>query len=215
MKKLFPLILLVILIFHFTFTILSVGNYNPITHKINREIEGYMNPIFEQNWHLFAPDPISNNTAIQVQYQEKNSNKKSEWLEVTQTMTEQMHKNYFSPYNRIGRIANAVSENMLTVDSETLDLIKKLKKEGKSNELKKIDDLKEKKYNTNLKMLNSYTSAYLKSVYPNKDIKSIKIRILKKEGTPFSKRKEEKNSKWTIIHTTKKIPFDSKTPSLI
>ena len=96
-----------------------------------------MNPIFEQNWHLFAPDPISNNTAIQVQYQEKDSNNKSEWLEVTQAMTKQMHKNYFSPYNRIGRIANAVSENMLTVDSETIDLIKKLKKEGKSNELKK------------------------------------------------------------------------------
>lgn len=215
MKKLFPLILMLVLIFHFTCTILSVGNYNPITHKVNKEVESYMNPIFEQNWHLFAPDPISNNTAVQVQYQEKNSKEKSEWLEVTQSMTRQMHKNYFSPYNRIGRIANAVSENMLTVDSETIDLIEKLEKEGKNKELKKIDDLKEEKYNANLKMLNSYTSAYLKSVYPNKNIENIKIRILKKESVPFSKRKEEKNSKWTIIHTTKKISFDSKTPSLI
>jgi hypothetical protein len=51
---------------HFLVTALFVGPLNPIKLAWGDEITSYMTPYFEQNWSLFAPDPISEERGMLV-----------------------------------------------------------------------------------------------------------------------------------------------------
>ncbi|RIL26988.1 hypothetical protein BUY98_14735, partial [Staphylococcus gallinarum] len=62
---------------------------------------------------------------------------------------------------------------------------------------------------------NKYSSSYLKSVYPEKDIKGIKIRILKKDSIPYSQRKKKVENNWKIMHVTKQLPFYNDMPPIV
>jgi len=42
---------------HLTIHLLYLAPINPITKNYQSKIEKYMDPLFTQNWHLFAPEP--------------------------------------------------------------------------------------------------------------------------------------------------------------
>ncbi|RIL26950.1 hypothetical protein BUY98_14775, partial [Staphylococcus gallinarum] len=147
-----PLFLTCLLILHFIFVILSVMPLNPITNKMGSFVNTYVNPVFTQNWNLFAPDPIDNNTAIQVKYTETN-NKKSEWIDVTSSMIKEMHVNYISPYNRISRMPESIVTEMIGIEPNVKYLKEEYEKRN-NKEHKKIDEMQQKKYQRNLTILN-------------------------------------------------------------
>lgn len=39
---------------------------NPVSQRYAKQIDWWMNPLFTQNWRLFAPDPISENVTVQA-----------------------------------------------------------------------------------------------------------------------------------------------------
>ncbi|GGM49029.1 hypothetical protein GCM10012275_19930 [Longimycelium tulufanense] len=55
-----------ILLIHFGMTVLYNTPTNPVKKTFDPAVRAYMVPVFEQNWLLFAPDPIVDNHAIEV-----------------------------------------------------------------------------------------------------------------------------------------------------
>jgi uncharacterized protein DUF5819 len=54
---------------HLAAVFFSIAPANMISQRYQREINAYIGPEFQQNWQLFAPNPISANTAIEVRVQ--------------------------------------------------------------------------------------------------------------------------------------------------
>jgi hypothetical protein len=51
---------------HLGTVFLSIAPANTISQRYQREIDAYVYPEFEQNWQLFAPNPINVNNAVEV-----------------------------------------------------------------------------------------------------------------------------------------------------
>lgn len=59
---------------------------NAISQRYQGVIDGYMNPEFEQNWQLFAPNPIDVNNTVEVRVQTLTANGNrppSAWINLT------------------------------------------------------------------------------------------------------------------------------------
>ena len=55
---------LAVTLVHLVLVFLYVAPPNPISQRLNRPIQAWVSPYFEQNWLLFAPNPESNKTQI-------------------------------------------------------------------------------------------------------------------------------------------------------
>lgn len=202
MKKIhycIPVLLSILVITHFTIVISDVIPYNPITNKHEQSIDKYMNPLFSQNWHLFAPDPVAHNDGIQVKVEFKNK-QDSGWVDITTPMIDQMHANYFSPLNRMARISTGIVSELTSEEELVLNYRKKLEEtEEKKEQVKELDKQQEKEFEQNEMLLYRYGSAYAKYLYPEESIKSIEMRIIRQDNTPFSKRKNPIDKKWKVV----------------
>ncbi|THA23377.1 hypothetical protein E4198_24655 [Streptomyces sp. RKND-216] len=52
------------LLVHFTLSFLHVAPANPVSHRYQNLIDGYVQPYFLQNWHLFAPEPVNTDRGV-------------------------------------------------------------------------------------------------------------------------------------------------------
>jgi len=55
-----------VLALHFGFTFLHVAPANPVSQQLAPAVGLWMSPFFDQNWELFAPDPVSRDTGLLV-----------------------------------------------------------------------------------------------------------------------------------------------------
>jgi hypothetical protein len=51
---------------HLAATFLYNAPANPVSQRYAGQVDDWMNPLFQQNWRLFAPNPLSENVAVQV-----------------------------------------------------------------------------------------------------------------------------------------------------
>jgi hypothetical protein len=58
--------LLVLFVFHVGMHILYLAPINPATNDYSHQVHLYMDTLFSQNWHLFAPEPAT--SGLQLQY---------------------------------------------------------------------------------------------------------------------------------------------------
>ena len=56
-------------LWHLIAVFLYVAPQNPVSQKFNNQITGYINPVFSQDWNLFAPNPIQDNVYIEARVQ--------------------------------------------------------------------------------------------------------------------------------------------------
>lgn len=71
---------------HLTAVFLFVAPSNTITNEHNETIRGYVFPEFEQNWKLFAPNPLQRDVAVHARAevrQEDGSRETGEWIDLT------------------------------------------------------------------------------------------------------------------------------------
>lgn len=71
--------------------------------KYTKWTNKYVNPFFEQNWGMFAPNPPTSNLHVFVQYiiPEANSKKYSTWYDIYSPVISQNHHSYFSLNQRL------------------------------------------------------------------------------------------------------------------
>jgi len=55
-----------VLALHFGFTFLHVAPSNPVSQQLAPAVNFWMTPFFDQNWELFAPEPVSRDTGLLV-----------------------------------------------------------------------------------------------------------------------------------------------------
>lgn len=51
---------------HLSATFFYNAPTNPVSQRYSTQIQWWMNPLFNQNWQLFAPNPISENVTVQA-----------------------------------------------------------------------------------------------------------------------------------------------------
>jgi len=205
-----PIALVLVLTIHFSIVLISVIPYSPIYYKTNTIVSAYVNPLFTQVWTLFAPDPVNSNDALQIKL-ELNDGTETDWIDATNPLVEKMYPNYLSPYNRMGRITQSITSQMFTEDPISYELRKSLEsKKNTEKSLKALDKNHQKQYEQFEEYLLRYGSAYAKYLFPNKDIKTIEMRVLKQDSIPFSKRNDNVERPWQVIAEIEKktIPKD-------
>lgn len=79
-------LLLVGVAFHLLFVFLHVAPESQASRKYQEQTREWIFPVFEQNWHLFAPDPLNTNTRVNARVQYRSADgtvTTSEWIDLT------------------------------------------------------------------------------------------------------------------------------------
>lgn len=77
-----------LVVLHFAMTFLWNAPQNPVKDSIGGQVSGYMRPFFEQNWSLFAPNPVNAEDELLVRAQvvdsETGQTRTTDWANPTQ-----------------------------------------------------------------------------------------------------------------------------------
>lgn len=82
-----------VFMFHFLVIGLYLTPLNPVKLHVNPWIMGYVNPVFAQNWHLFAPDPVDSSLSLIGKC--RNGAAESEWFDITYGILGELEKRRF------------------------------------------------------------------------------------------------------------------------
>lgn len=175
-----------IFIFHFAITLFYNFPLNPISNQYNLQIQNYMNPLFTQNWKLFAPNPVSANNMLYIRgnyTDEYGEIKQTNWIDATTPFNMAVHNNRFTPV----RLVNS------TRSSITTELLNQM--DGKKDYLEKIEPNK----SVELIILNRFSSRVLNEIYPNYKFVDIEKKIVVNVFPEYGKGKEtEKNYEYNL-----------------
>lgn len=83
-------------------TFLYLTPPNPVKARWLPVITAFAHPLFAQNWHLFAPDPVRTNFVLSVRC--RTTAGVSPWRDVTQPMLARHHRGRTSPMSRLLRV---------------------------------------------------------------------------------------------------------------
>lgn len=68
---------------HLAMTFLYVAPSNPVSQAYSKQIDAWMLPLFQQDWNLFAPDPLSENVDIKARATVQPSDTVTDWIDLT------------------------------------------------------------------------------------------------------------------------------------
>ncbi|MYW01835.1 DUF5819 family protein [Streptomyces sp. SID3343] len=86
MSAIIALIVVGATVVHVSAVFLHVAPSNTVSTQYREEIDGYIYPFFEQNWALFAPNPVAENFRLQAQSRVRNpdgTTTDSGWTDLT------------------------------------------------------------------------------------------------------------------------------------
>ncbi|WP_234399729.1 DUF5819 family protein [Paenibacillus popilliae] len=182
--------------FHFFIILLHVGPVNPISVKLQPYIMPYINPFFQQNWHLFAPTPMTVNFKIYVRGKYTDTMdqqvKQTEWFDVSSSLIAKNDEMLFSPYNRIIRIGTGYMHRLQLGGKDDLSLKlhqKKVETKGDLTLLEKEDELQKEE---STQALYRYASSYVKKVLGDQKPTKVQFMTSVTDVVPYSKRNEGK-----------------------
>lgn len=78
---------------HFSVLAVYLSPLNPLKLALDDEVMQYVNPLFTQNWHLFAPTPV--NTSLSLLGKCREQDVESEWLDITHGTLKQLRAKPF------------------------------------------------------------------------------------------------------------------------
>lgn len=163
-------------------------NFLPL---LNRTIGTY----FNQNWKLFAPDPVTQNYTLLVQprLNKKESIDSTMWYNVSDPFWDKFHKNRFTAYDRLARSQTNAIRRVLS-GGNNLVLIFRACNKGDSIACKIYDEsliLARQKAEV---QLISIASAFVKDLAIKNNYNFIALRVRITSYSPWSKRNERKPS---------------------
>lgn len=158
------------LVFHFSLLFINDMPSNYLSIKFGRFINAYVDPIFAQNWTLFAPNPISTNDDILVKYYyiKNGTTHISPWTDISDSLIQQIQRNRISSYSTVEiMFSNAVSSLSNTMASLPSEAIKQ--RPITTSELKSLEKSPE------YQLIKNYSIIYGKSIYPTETGLSIEL----------------------------------------
>ena len=186
-KKIFFIVLSCIFAFHFCMTALYVLPFNPISHKLNKAVNSYINPLFTQNWQLFAPEPLSSTIYVYVQAKDKQG-EESEWIDISSPLYEANHKNRFSPVSMLNRLGTGAYLQAVHIDQLTYKIEQKTTENSddhtQENQVKELTNYQR----GGIQQLYNLGMYYATNFFDQKSIDMIRVRVESKHAIPFSQR---------------------------
>lgn len=88
---------------HFFLTFLHLSPINPIKATLQSTVQKYHRDLFAQNWSLFAPNPIHNNTALLVKCLTENQ-KETEWYNINYGIIKEFQRKPLGSAARLSRL---------------------------------------------------------------------------------------------------------------
>ena len=82
-----------VFLFHFMVTCLYLTPLNPVKLRLSGFVNSYMNTLFKQNWHLFAPNPISQSMSLLGRC--RIQGKDTPWIDITDSILDSLRSNRF------------------------------------------------------------------------------------------------------------------------
>ncbi|WP_338532727.1 DUF5819 family protein [Paenibacillus peoriae] len=180
------------LMVHFFFIFLHAGPLNPVSVSLKSVTDNYVGRFFQQNWHLFAPQPMTQNLKlyVRVKYKGEGSTKTviSNWYDVTEPMIRTNETTVFSPYNRMLRIGSGYIHQLYIggKDDLTYKLMEKISK--KDNVAKEINAFLEKDSDQVEQIIYRYASAFAKREFLKHEITDVQFMTSISDAIPYSKR---------------------------
>ncbi|WP_166355451.1 DUF5819 family protein [Phytoactinopolyspora limicola] len=123
---------------HFLMTFLWNAPDNPVKEALREEVNGYIQPFFQQNWSLFAPNPVSSESELLLRARTEDpvtgDIRTTEWVSPTQLewsvvrgnpapsrvsrLSANMHRRLNSAWNRL----NDEQKEIVADDYEDMDV---------------------------------------------------------------------------------------------
>ncbi|MEW9502416.1 DUF5819 family protein [Jeotgalibacillus marinus] len=191
-KKVVGGFLCLLFVIHFSVTAVHNTHANPLQVKYNKQLSFYIDPLFTQNWRLFAPTPMTSNNYFYVKAKLDNGNESrtTDWIDLVQYMYEKNNDNRFTPYNKLIRIPRGAYALIGEKDETVRKILNKVN-EGELDEEEyehlienERDKLTEEKA---IDLLNKFAEAHLISFFPENEIVEFKVLLVESEPVPFSK----------------------------
>jgi hypothetical protein len=88
----------VLVVVHLAMVFLHVAPANTVSKRYGSTVSDYINPEFEQNWKLFAPNPLQQNIAVHARAEvarPDGSTERTGWVDLTAMDTENIRGNPF------------------------------------------------------------------------------------------------------------------------
>ncbi|MFT3767504.1 MAG: DUF5819 family protein [Minicystis sp.] len=198
-----PVLLALALVGHFGLTLAYLTPTNPLRLRFARVINAYMNPFFQQNWHLFAPDPINDTRTLMLSCrvrQPDGGTVETPWTDITIPYWEAHLGNHFGPATRIARSVTGPARLVYSGDPTTLQIKKKVeqhKKNGPADDsldemADSLDDAVKKEQEENFKLgadvLSRAGSAHCDSLYGRGRTEAVRVRMAVLKFPRFSRR---------------------------
>ncbi|MEU4625935.1 DUF5819 family protein [Actinoplanes sp. NPDC023801] len=95
---------------HMTLVFLHVAPSNPVSQRLQQPIHAWVNPLFEQNWLLFAPNPNAVNTQIFARagwMTETGEGQTSDWIDISSVDTADTKHNPYPSRTTIAMLRRA------------------------------------------------------------------------------------------------------------
>ncbi|MNW31643.1 hypothetical protein D3C74_85700 [compost metagenome] len=207
-------LLSMLLLMHFFLVFLHAGPINPISVALKSVTDNYVGRFFQQNWHLFAPQPMTQNLKLYVRVKYTDIGSKeinvSEWYDVTEPMIRTNEETLFSPYNRIIRIGSGYIHQLYIggKDELTYKLIEK--NSDKEDAQNKIYSSLEEDSEHIENILYRYASAFAKKEFSEAEIREVQFMTSIADAVPYSKRNDSsfKPEETTVVFDWKGVVDD-------
>ena len=111
------------LLVHFGLITLSVVPKQAVPGPVERVSSNYADPLFRQEWSLFAPDPIDGDVQIFVRARREGSNTWTEWTDIYGPIRDEVRSKPFSPraFVRVNLLRSALAPiKVMFYDNDTL-----------------------------------------------------------------------------------------------
>ncbi|WP_141732378.1 DUF5819 family protein [Oligoflexus tunisiensis] len=162
---------------------------------LNRTIGAYLN----QNWSLFAPNPINNNIVLLIKPLTKaemdrflfsDQQFKDGWFDVSSSLWKAMQANRLSAYDRLSRVISGTARSLVSMPSG-MQYFDKLAKNGDEDVKQYIESVNEVHRMARQQMIARIGSSILMDMFPlNPEYSHFAVMIRMHKKVPWSKRYE-------------------------
>ncbi|KOR88905.1 hypothetical protein AM231_06820 [Paenibacillus solani] len=205
-----------IFISHFFLIFLYLSPANPVKAAMNPVIHQYTQDLWAQNWSLFAPEPLHNNTALLVKCKD-DASKESQWYNINAGMLDSLHNEPLGPFVRLSRMHLTAIRYYQGFSDPTSELFRqKICGSDPDNTVCKRDDASSKTTKQmGTKMLKRLGSVACTQLTKSNKLQDVKFRVLFASVKPYSERMNQQwkpeisgfETEWLKFEQVAPLPF--------
>lgn len=107
------------LVAHFGLTIMHVGPISPLSQQLAPVTNAWINPFFNQNWELFAPDPVNTDMGLLVQARGPDVADEEAWVDISTPLLERKLHNPLPDH--LHYVVTGSAHNFVAARQEVID----------------------------------------------------------------------------------------------